>query len=119
VPPEELELLEEELEWPPEDEDEDEDDEVAPELELLELLEELLELLELLEEPLELLPEELPELLLEDPPHPARAAASSSVPRSAPLPRGVRPRVRLLTVSRLTKIDMARAPGCPYFWSGR
>lgn len=112
MPPEELELLEEELEWPPEDEDEDEDDEVAPELELLELLEELLELLELL-------PEELPELLLEDPPHPARAAASSSVPRSAPLPRGVRPRVRLLTVSRLTKIDMARAPGCPYFWSGR
>jgi hypothetical protein len=112
VPPEELELLEEELEWPPEDEDEDEDDEVAPELELLELLEELLELLELL-------PEELPELLLEDPPHPARAAASSSVPRSAPLPRGVRPRVRLLTVSRLAKIDMARAPGCPYFWSGR
>ncbi|HEX2790507.1 MAG TPA: hypothetical protein VHN17_08770 [Steroidobacteraceae bacterium] len=77
MPPlDELELLDEELLLL--------EDELLDEPELLELPEdELLDELELLEL-LELVGEELPESVLEDPwPHPARTAASSTLPMSA------------------------------------
>jgi hypothetical protein len=97
APPDELELLDEELL----------EEELLDELELLPPEDELLEELELLEL-LELEDEELPELLLECPwPQPASTAANSTLAISAPRVGAARlPWAR----SEITGVDMVFAP---------